>query len=64
MRNFIIGLVTTVLLWTASSYCYLLFQLQTRKANLMNNWQSYDVILFDLKSENCTYNCLNLTIEN
>lgn len=54
MRNFIIGLVTTVLLWTASSYCYLLFQLQTRKANLMNNWQSYDVILFDLKSENCT----------
>ena len=54
MRNFVIGLVTTVLLWTASSYCYLLFQLETGKANLMNNWQPYDVILFDLKSENCT----------
>ena len=43
MGNFIIVLVATALmLWTASGYWYLLFQLQTRKANLMNNWHPYD----------------------
>ena len=30
------------MLWTASGYWYLLFQLQTSKANLMNNWHPYD----------------------
>ena len=30
------------MLWTASGYRYLLFQLQTRKANMMNNWHPYE----------------------